>query len=73
VWLAASNSEFVASTIDEIICAEIPDVSIDPLGYGLVDEFMMHGPYGAYNKKCLCMKNDKCSKIFPKHFKMKPC
>jgi hypothetical protein len=68
VWLAASNSKFCASTIDEIICAEIPDVNTDPLGYALVDEFMMHVPYGAYNRKCPCMKNDKCSKKIPKAF-----
>jgi hypothetical protein len=73
VWLAASNSEFVASTIDEIICAEILDVNDDTLGCGLVDEFMMHGPYGAYNRKCPCMKNDKCSKNSLRHFEMKPC
>jgi hypothetical protein len=68
VWLATSNLEFVASTIDKIICAEIPDVSVDPLGYSLVDEFMMHGPCGAYNRKCPCMKNDTCSKNFPNAF-----
>jgi hypothetical protein len=72
VWLATNNSEFGASTIDGIICAEIPNDNVDPLGYALVDEFMMHGPYGAYNRKCPCMKNDKCSKKILRHFKMKP-
>jgi hypothetical protein len=55
VWLAASGSEFSASTVDGFICAEIPDLSVDPLGYALVDEFMIHGPCGHYNKKCSCM------------------
>jgi hypothetical protein len=68
VWLAATSLEFDASTIDGIICAEIPDVKIDPLGYTLVDEFMIHGPCGAYNRKWLCIKNDISSKIFPKTF-----
>jgi hypothetical protein len=68
VWLASTSSEFDASTIDGIIYAEMPDVNIDPLGYALVDEFMIHGPCGAYNRKCPCMKNDKCSKKFPKPF-----
>jgi hypothetical protein len=64
VWLAANNSEFDTCTIDRIICGEIPSVNVDPLGYALVDdERMIHGPCGAYNRKCPCMKNDKCSKI----------
>jgi hypothetical protein len=68
VWLVATSSEFGASTIDGIICAEIPDANIDPLGYALVNEFMIHDPCSAYNRKCSCMKNDKCSKKFPKTF-----
>jgi hypothetical protein len=68
VWLASSNAEFCASTIDKIICAEIPDVNTDPLGYALVNEFMMHDPCGAYNRKCPCMKNDKFSKKNPMAF-----
>jgi hypothetical protein len=71
VWLAATRLEFDASTIDGIICPKIPEVNIDPLGYALVDEFMIHGPCGAYNRKCPCMKNDKCSKFFPKTFQNK--
>jgi hypothetical protein len=50
VWLASTSSEFDASTIDGIIYAEMPDVNIDPLGYALVDEFMIHDPCGAYNR-----------------------
>jgi hypothetical protein len=68
VWLATNNSEFDASTIDGIIYATIPDVNVDPLGHALVDEFMMRGPCSSYNRKCPCMKNDKCSKKFPKTF-----
>jgi len=68
VWLANGSKDFSASIVDSFICAEIPDVNIDPLGYALVDEFMIHGPCGDYNKKCPCMKDDKCSKNFPKPF-----
>jgi hypothetical protein len=68
VWLDAASSEFNASTIDKFICAEIPDIDIDPLGYALVDEFMMHGPCGDFNPRCPCMKDNKCSKNFPKSF-----
>jgi hypothetical protein len=68
VWLAATSSEIDAFVIDGIIYAEIPDVKIDPLGYALVYEFMIHGSWSAYNRKWPCMKNDKCSKKIPKTF-----
>jgi hypothetical protein len=68
VWLAGSKSEFSATTIDDFIYAEIHDVTTDPLGYALVDEFMIHGPCGDDNRRCPCMKDNKCSKNFPKQF-----
>jgi hypothetical protein len=68
VWLANSQTQISATAVDEFICAEIPDKDTDPLGYVLVDEFMIHGPCGNDNKKCPCMKDDKCSKHFPKSF-----
>jgi hypothetical protein len=70
VWLANRSSDFDASTIDGFICAEVPDFRTDPLGYVLVDEFMMHGPCCQHNKRCPCMKNDKCSKNYPKSFQV---
>lgn len=54
------------SFIDGLMSAELLDPLVDPLGYALVDEFMVHGPCGAYNAKCACMKNNCCSKRFPK-------
>lgn len=68
VWRAAADAEFSATAVDSLICAEIPDVFSDPLGYALVDEFMIHGPCGDKNKSCVCMKNGHCSKHFPKGF-----
>lgn len=35
----------------------------------LVSEFMMHGPCGKMNDKCVCMKKGSCSKHFPKEFR----
>jgi len=55
-------------TIDTWINAEIPNPTKDPLGYILVSEHMMHGPYGEKNWDCPCMKKGRCSKFYPKQF-----
>lgn len=68
IWLKDTTHEPSASFINSFISAEIPDPLIDPLGYILVDEFMVHGPCGDLNAKCACMKNGMCSKRFPKSF-----
>ncbi|KAI9120964.1 hypothetical protein K1719_007997 [Acacia pycnantha] len=54
--------------IDNFICAEMPDKNISPLMYKLVRQFMLHGPCDRSNIKAPCMKNQKCSKYFPKKF-----
>jgi hypothetical protein len=54
--------------IDTVISVEIPDPDDDPLGYILVSEFMMHGPSGELNDKCVCMKRGKMFQAFSKRF-----
>ena len=66
IWLKGNNKDPHANFIDSIVCAEIPDRIADPVGYNLVDEFMVHGPCGDLNIKCPCMKENKCSNFFPK-------
>jgi hypothetical protein len=54
--------------IDNIIKVEIPDLHRDPIAYETVKLYMMHGPCGVDNLRSPCMKNDKCSKHFPKRY-----
>src|SRR6266540_83880 len=62
------QNEETSKIIDTWISAEIPDPAVDPLGYVLLAEHMMHGPCGEKNWNCPCMKKGKCSKFYPKDF-----
>jgi hypothetical protein len=68
IWLARDTSHPTPALIDTYISAEIPDPHVDPLGYALVAEHMMHGPCGPGHENCPCMKKGKCSKRFPKKY-----
>ena len=68
IWTSAGASNPTPAMINKHISAEIPDPKLDPLGYVLVAEHMIHGPCGKQNPKCPCMKNNKCSKHFPKTY-----
>lgn len=54
--------------IDNIICAELPDIQLDKELYELVLRHMIHGPCGKHNEDCPCMKDTRCTKSFPKEF-----
>ncbi|RCV06252.1 hypothetical protein SETIT_1G148500v2 [Setaria italica] len=69
-WLQDIAAADIISVIDNYISTEILDPEEDPLGYALVEEFVMHGPFGDDNKNCPCMKNGSCSKHFPKQFQI---
>jgi len=68
LWTSTDTSSPTAAMIDKYVAAEIPDPKIEPLGYALVSEHMIHGPCGKDNPKCPCMKKKKCSKHFPKPY-----
>ncbi|XP_078436423.1 uncharacterized protein LOC144707157 [Wolffia australiana] len=53
--------------IDKIVCAELPDPSDKEL-FDYVATHVFHGPCGSTNPRCLCMKDEKYSKKFPKEF-----
>ena len=65
VWLEHKISQ---DQVDRIISAEIPNAETDPILYGMVKKFMVHGPCGLLNQNCPCMVVGKCSKYFPKTF-----
>ena len=48
LWLSAEYT-ITPDRTDDVICAEIPDPSIDPDFYQIVMSNMMHGPYGCIN------------------------
>ena len=54
--------------IDELVSAEIPDPVEHPHLYKLVDTHMVHGPCGALNPACPCMKDGLCTKSYPKQY-----
>ena len=68
LWLASADKLLTPEDIDNVICAEIPDESADPVGYKAVSQFMMHGPYRMANPRCPCMSNGQCTKHYPKLF-----
>nr|XP_011470514.1 PREDICTED: uncharacterized protein LOC101290818 [Fragaria vesca subsp. vesca] len=50
------------------VIAELPDRNIDPLLYEIVGQSMIHGPCGELNFRSPCMKNNKCTKSFPREY-----
>uniref|UniRef100_A0A0A9E0R5 Helitron helicase-like domain-containing protein n=1 Tax=Arundo donax TaxID=35708 RepID=A0A0A9E0R5_ARUDO len=68
VWLNKDRTKMTIEKIDTYISAEIPDPKLDPLGYVLVSEHMMHDLCGEKDPHCPCMKEGKCSKFYPKEF-----
>ncbi|XP_043473610.1 uncharacterized protein LOC122505828 [Leptopilina heterotoma] len=59
-----------AETVDQIICAEIPDETKNPELYSIVKQFQVHGPCGNQNMNSPCMDPEKkvCTKRYPKPF-----
>nr|GEV95447.1 DNA helicase [Tanacetum cinerariifolium] len=46
----------------------LPDPKIDPQGYRVVSDLIMHGPCGAAKMSAPCTKREKCSKNFLKKY-----
>lgn len=65
LWL---DEKIRSESIDNIICAEIPDPKVDPALHEIVTSTMIHGPCGAFNRNSPCMVDGKCSKKYPRTF-----
>lgn len=63
IWL---QDKIGAEEIDQIISAEIPDQSTDPVLFDIVTKHIIRGPCGAFNMTSPCMEKGKCNKKFPK-------
>lgn len=66
IWLHPNDRPKRIDQIDDLISAEIPDESVDPVGYHIVKKFMIHGPCGTDNIQSSCMVKGKCIRHFPK-------
>ncbi|GJS43972.1 DNA helicase [Tanacetum coccineum] len=59
LWVDSESKIKSAEDVDQYISAELPDPRVDPDGYNIVSEIMMHDPCGGANLKASCMKGDK--------------
>ena len=67
IWKDVDKDRQVSAALTgSFVSAEMPNPIEDPLGYAFICEFMMHGPCGENNDKCVCMKDGECSKHYPK-------
>ena len=67
LWLSADH-RITPDKIDHVICAEIPDSTVDPELHQIVMSNMVHGPCGSINPQLPCMQDGHCSKKYPKQY-----
>ena len=65
MWLS-TNDKPTLDTYNKFVCAEIPNKVTHPSLYINVTNNLLHGPCGEENITCVCMKDNVCSKNFPK-------
>ena len=67
LWLSAEH-RVTPDKIDDVVCAEIPNPSVDPELHQIVMSNMVHGPCSCINPNSPCMQDGRCSKKYPKQY-----
>ena len=67
LWLIAEH-RITPDKIDNVICAEIPNPTVDPELHQIAMSNMVHGPCGSINPQSPCMQDGHCSKKYPKQY-----
>lgn len=62
VWQCDIDREASVADVNRYISAELPDPSADPLGFFLVEEFMIQDPCGSANPNSPCTRDGYCLK-----------
>ena len=70
LWLDGKHKLNTSRDIDKVISAEIPHLKLYPKLHSVVATFMMHRTCGKANLNSPCMKVNRCSKYFPKKYKL---
>jgi hypothetical protein len=65
IWLKKERP-WDAAMVDTFISAQLPNPTSDPIGYGVVSNFMVHGPCSPHVTYSLCMVDGKYFKFYPK-------
>jgi hypothetical protein len=70
VFLENSDRLLDPDTVDEMVCAEIPDSSWDRDGElaAVIRSAMIHGPCAGHDNNAACLENGRCSKRYPRPF-----
>jgi hypothetical protein len=66
--LAPEDKPTGPEDFDRMVCAELPNKQTHPELHDIVASCMLHGPCGAANPTCACMRDGKCTKGYPREF-----
>ncbi|GMF41132.1 unnamed protein product [Phytophthora fragariaefolia] len=64
--LAEEDKPRTRGIVDKLVSAELPDPETNPQLFETILTCMMHGPCGAANPSCVCMKDGKSTEEYPK-------